>query len=76
MSQSAIDFIKTRIVSTQATSTGDILTESIITFDNGSAVKGASVRALASFDKTEAENAAVENAISGLVAGVDFILNK
>lgn len=76
MNQSALDYLKGRVISAIPTVSGEITTYSVITFDNGMTVEGYAVRDINNYDKTEADNAAFENAISSLYAGVDFILSK
>ena len=72
----AIEYIRGRVTSSEFKTSGEITTESIVIFDNGTSVTGTSVREIMNFDKDEASNAAFENAISGLSAGVNFILTK
>ncbi len=76
MTQSTIEYLKGRVVSAIPRISGDITTHSVITFDNGIIVKGCSVRDINNYDKTEADAAAFNDAVTSLTPGVDFVLNN
>lgn len=76
MKQETLEYLKGKVISAIPKTTGEIITQSIITFENGIVVEGQSVRDINIYDKVEAENAAYEDAIKTLYPGVEFILTK
>lgn len=76
MNQTTIDYLKGRVTTAIPTVSGEIITHSVITFDNGIVVEGKAVRDITAYDKKEAENAAFEDAVSSLCAGIEFVLPK
>lgn len=76
MNQVTIDYINSRVVSSEVKSVGDITTTYTVAFDNGQVVEGSVIRDINSFDKEEAYNAAYLEAIKSLTAGIEFVLNK
>lgn len=77
MNQAALTYLKGRIVGEpEYINSGDIVTTCTVTFDDGVSMTGSSVRQIASFDTTEAHNAAYADAVASLVPGVEFILTK
>ncbi len=76
MSQATLDYIHGRIVTSDFSNTGEIVTTCKVTFDNGMYTTGTSIRDINNFDKEEAQKAACDNAIKVLSPGVEFILTK
>ena len=76
LNQDVVNYIKSRIVSSEKSTSGDIETTYTASFDNGMMLEGKSVRPINGFDQLEAENAAYENAIDKIYHGVAFALNK
>lgn len=76
MKTETIDYLKNRVISAVPKTSGEITTHSVITFDNGIIIEGYSIRDIASYEKTEADAAAFQDAISRLAPGIEFMLNK
>lgn len=76
INQTTLDYLKSRVVSAIPKTSGEITTNSVITFDNGVTVEGSSVRDIAQYDKTEADSAAFQNAVASLIPGIEFATNK
>ncbi len=76
MKQEVIDYIKSRIVSSESSVSGDIETITKITFDSGIVATGCSIRPIDGFLQEEAQKAACDDAIGKLYAGVEFSLSK
>lgn len=74
--QATIDYLKDRVISAVPTISGDIITHSVITFDNGLIMEGCAVRDISSYEKTEADSAAFNEAVSSLLPGINFVLSK
>ena len=76
MNQAALDYLQSRRTGYEFTTAGEITTECTVTLDNGTVVKGTSVRDVSNFDKTESEKAAYEDAVKTFYPGVNLILTK
>ena len=76
MNQEAVNYIKGRITSAESSVTGDIETTYKATLDSGLVIEGKSIRPIDGFQQEEAQNAAFNDAVGVLYAGVDFILSK
>lgn len=76
MKPETIEYLKSRVVSAIPATSGEIVTNTVITFDNGVTVEGYAVRDISGYSKEESDNAAFLDAISKLCPGVEFILNK
>ncbi len=71
-----INYIKSKITSEEATTSGDIETCYRATFDTGMVLEGKSIRPIDGFSQEEAMEAAYNDAISKIYDGVAFAMNK
>ena len=76
MDQEVVDFIKSKILSTDYVDGGTITTTAKISFNTGAILSGTSVTDLSTYNKEEAQKSAYDNAIATLLPGVALILNK
>ncbi len=76
MKPEILQYIKSRVTSSEVITTGDIETVYTSTFDNGMVLSGKSLRPIEGFQQEEAQEAAYEDAISKIYDGVAFTLNK
>ncbi len=71
-----IAFIKSKIISSETITSGDIETVYRATTNNGVALEGKSIRPIDGFSQEEAMEAAYNDAISKIYDGVAFAMNK
>lgn len=76
MKTETVEYLKSRVISAEPKTSGEIITHTVVTFDNGAVVEGCAVRDISVYEKSEADTAAFQNAISCLAPGIEFMLNK
>ena len=75
MNQEVLNYIEGRVITSEFYSTGEVVTHYKAVLDNEIVIEGSSTRDINNFDREEAQQAAKNDAMAGLYAGVSFALS-